>query len=386
MGRVLYGAKRDMIDYIQVYEKDTFKLVGIVDIFKSVIWHTQYYGVGDFEIYTTATEEHIELLKLDRWIVPSNTDRVAIIEKIQTTYTAQDGYMLIVTGRMAHSILDRRLIYHRTGNRCYPVLVSGNVQNAINLLINFCMINPSNTRRKYSGLSTAIESSPKQEQFIVDENGERTERQVTYDNLLTYVLGLLEEYNLGAYSKIVNNKIQFTQYAGEDLPHVFSVEFDNLVSSEYTQDKTSVKNVALISGAETQDTEGNTVKPQTTLLYDSQYSGLDRRELYIDGSSVDAYKEETTEEGDRIKYDETTYQNMLQGLGMTTLAGYKFIPTLSGQINVSNALLKFGIDYKLGDTVLIEDVRMKVYTRSRILEVTEVQDENGYNIDLVYGG
>ena len=382
MGRVLYGVKKAMIDYIKVYDKDTFKHVGIIDIFKSVIWHTQYYGVGDFEIYTTATAEHIKTLKRGFWVVPSNSDNVGIIEKIQTTYTAQDGYMLIVTGRMAHSILDRRLIYQRTGNRCYPVLVSGNVQEAINLLINFSMINPSNTRRKYSGLSTAIESNSNAN--ILDENGEKTERQVTYDNLLTYVLGLLEEYNLGAYSKIVNNKIQFTQYVGRDLFHVFSVEFDNLVSSEYIEDETSFKNVALISGAETQDANGNTVKPQTTLLYDSLYSGLDRRELYIDGSSIDATYED--DEGETVKYDETTYQNMLQGLGMTTLAGLKFTPTLSGQVNVTNALLKFGIDYKLGDTVIIEDVKMKVYSRSRILEVTEIQDENGYNIDLVYGG
>lgn len=373
-----------MIDYIQVYEKDTFKMIGIIDVFSSVIWHTQYYGIGDFEIYTLASDEHIRLLKRGYWLVPSNSNTVAVIEKIQTTYTAREGNMLIVTGRMGHSILDRRLIYQRTGNRCYPVLISGDVQKAINTLINFCMINPSNPRRKYSGLSVAIESSPEIEVVITDENGARTERQVTYDNLLEYVLGLLEEYGLGAYSKIVNNKIQFTQYVGRNLPYVFSVEYDNLLSSEYIEDESTYKNVALISGAETQDADGNTVKPQTTILYDSLYSGLDRRELYIDGSSLSATYDD--EEGNQVKYDETTYQNMLQGLGMTTLAGLKFVPTLTGQINVTNALPKFGVDYKLGDKVIIEDVRMKVYSTSRILEITEVQDENGYSIDLVYGG
>lgn len=370
------------IDYVGIYDKNTFKMIGIIDVFKSLIWHDCYYSIGDFELYCLATDENINLLKRGRWIVPSNSNRCAIIEKIQTTYNQSEGNMLIVTGRMAHSILDRRLIYQRTGNRCYPVLVSGNVQEAINTLINFCLINPSNVRRRYSGLQTVIESTS--DALILDENGEETERQVTYDNLLEYVTGLLEEYNLGAYSRIDEGILQFVQYAGEDKPFVFSTEYDNLVSSEYVEDETEYKNVALISGQETQDADGNTVKPQTTLLYDSQYSGLERRELYIDGSSLDATYED--DNGDNVKYDEATYQNMLQGLGMTTLAGLQKISSLNGQINVTNALLKFGQDFKLGDTVIIEDVRMKVYARTRILEATEVQDENGYNIDLVYGG
>lgn len=370
------------IEYIGIYEKDTFKMIYIIDVFRSFIWHDCYYSMGDFELYCLATDNNIKYLKRGNWIVPSNTNHCAIIEKVQTSYNQTEGHMLIVTGRMAHSILDRRLIYQRTGNRCYPALVSGNVQDAINSLINFCIINPSNTRRKYSGLQTVIDSTSSA--IILDENGEETERQVTYDVLLDYITGLLEEYNLGAYSRIDEGILQFVQYVGEDLPYVFSTEYDNLVSSEYIEDETSYKNVALVSGQETQDSEGNTVKPQTTLLYDSLYSGLERRELYIDGSSIDATYED--DNGDSVKYDETTYQNMLQGLGMTTLAGLQNIKSLSGSINVTNGLLKFREHFNLGDTVIIEDVRMKVYARSRILEATEVQDENGYTIDLVYGG
>ena len=373
----------ERIEYAEIYDATTFKLLGVVDLFNSIIWHTCYYDIGDFEIYCNATEKNAKLLKRGNWVKTPISDEIAIIEAIETTYSAQDGYMLVVTGRMATSILDRRLIYQRTGNRCYPALVSGNVQTAINLLINFSMINPSNPRRRWDKLSTFIESASPA--VITDETGARTERQVTYENLSDYVVGLLKEYGLGAKMKLLSNGLQYVQYVGKELGLVFSTEFDNLVSSNYTENEQSFKNVALVSGAETQDSQGNTVKPQTTILYDSAYSGLERRELYVDGSSIDAYKEEENAEGEREKYDEATYQSMLQGLGMTKLAEVKNILSLSGVINVVSARERFRKDYNLGDTVFIEDSRLKVRASTRILEATEVQDENGYNIDLVYG-
>lgn len=373
----------ERIEYAEIYDATTFRLLGVVDLFKSIIWHSCYYDIGDFEIYCNLSENNKRLLKRGHWVKIPISDEVAIIEGVQTTYTAQDGYMLIVTGRMATSILDRRLIYQRTGNRCYPALVSGNVQDAINLLINFCLINPSNIRRRWNKLSTFIESTS--EAIITDETGARTERQVTYDNLSDYIIGLLKEYNLGARMTFSGNGLRYVQYKGSELPLVFSTEFDNLVSSDYTENEQSYKNVALISGAETQDAEGNTIKPQTTILYDSAYSGLERRELYVDGSSIDAYKEEENAEGEREKYPESEYQSMLQGLGMTKLAEVKNIVSLSGVINMISARERFRKDYNLGDTVFIEDSRLKVRVRTRILEATEVQDENGYNIDLVYG-
>ena len=50
-----------MIDYVEVRDEN-LDLLGIIDAFNSVIWNSVYYGVGDFEIYTRATEEAIQLL------------------------------------------------------------------------------------------------------------------------------------------------------------------------------------------------------------------------------------------------------------------------------------------------------------------------------------
>lgn len=51
-----------MIEYIEVRDS-TFTLTGVVDIVQSVIWKTEYYGCGEFEIFAKLTPASRELLK-----------------------------------------------------------------------------------------------------------------------------------------------------------------------------------------------------------------------------------------------------------------------------------------------------------------------------------
>ena len=294
--------------------------------------------------------------------------------------------MLVVTGRMGTSILDRRIVYKRYGTSyiVYPTIINGNVQQAINSLINDCFINPIDSQRKYSSLMTEIASASSA--VLTGDDGKPAERQITYKGLLEYVEALLQEYNLGAKLIFKNNVLCYSQYVGKEVPMIFSTEFDNLTSSEYTESEASYKNVALVAGQEEQienDDGTSTTKRQTTLIYGSQYAGLNRREVYIDGSTISKTYED--ENGEEQKYDDATYQSMMRSYGKNELAGMKRIKSLSGAINVTTAGVNFRSDYNLGDIVIIEDKKLNVYSKSRILEVTEVQDENGYSIDLVYG-
>lgn len=379
-----------MIEYAEIYDSTTFKLLGVVDVFKSFIWHTCYYSTGDFEIYCQETESNVNLLKMGRWITIPNDDNVAIIESIQTTYTAQDGRMLVVTGRMATSVLERRIIYKRYGTSYIvnPTIINGNVQKAIAQLIDESFINPIDSQRKWESLITEIASSS--DAVLTNDDGIPAQRQVTYDNLLEYVEKLLQEYSLGARAIIKDYKICYQQYVGKNVPIIFSTEFDNLVSSEYTESDTEYRNVGLVAGEEQteeqENEDGTTTEKkwrQTTLIYGTQFSGFDRREVYIDGSSISRTYED--DNGEEQEYTDAEYQSLLRSFGKNELAGMKKIKSLTGAINVTTAGIDIRDDYNLGDLVTIQDRKLNVYSESRILEATEVQDENGYSIDLVYG-
>lgn len=374
------------IDYAEVYHSTTFKLLGVVDVFNSLIWHTCYYSTGDFEIYCPESANNVKLLKIGNWVKIPNDSNIAIVENIQTSYSAQDGRMLVVTGRMATSILDRRIIYKRYGTSyiVYPTIINGNVQDAVNSLISDCFINPIDSQRKWASLTTRIASAS--EAVLTGDDGNPAERQVTYKGLLEYVEGLLQEYNLGARMIMQDGMLCYEQYVGDNVPFIFSTEFDNLTSSEYQESETEYKNVALVAGEEEQieNEDGTTTtKRQTTLIYGSQYSGIDRRETYIDGSSISRTYEDDA--GEEQEYTDAEYQSMMRSYGKNELASMKKIKSLTGSINVTTTGLEIRRDFDLGDIVTIQDRKLGVYSDSRILEATEVMDSNGYSIDLVYG-
>lgn len=374
------------IEYIEVYrlnkQQDRVSIIGLIDEFNSVIWHTCYNSTGDFEIYCAINDNNLNYRIGDFVRCPLNND-VGIIERIEKTFTDKEGYMLLLSGRMADSILDRRIIYRRIGNKPYPVILTGNVQKEIDYLIKICFGNGyvGNTGiRNIPLFNYRIEkASP---QVIVDEEGKSSEKQVTFDNLLEYVQALLLEYGLGirAYlpDGIGEKQIYLSQYVGEEKDLVFSTEFDNLNSAELIKDDTTYKNVALIAG------EGEGTERQTTVLNNDRYSGLDRYETFVDGSGISKTYE--GDSGEEQTYTEAEYQSLLQQEGKQKLAGMEKTVTFSGDAELLVSGLEFRKDFYLGDIVTIEDSTIGFSGKVRILEATEVQDEKGYTINFVYGG
>jgi hypothetical protein len=57
----------------------------------------------------------------------------------------------------------------------------------------------------------------------------------------------------------------------------------------------------------------------------------------------------------------------------------------NGDVNVDIGIHKLGQDYFLGDIVTVQDNYIDKYINVRITEVTEVQDDNGYTVDIVFG-
>ena len=133
-----------------------FNAVGILDSFKSFIWTDRYASAGDFEIYTPASLETIELLQTERYLYCNGTEHVMIIEGFKTDSDADDGKYLIITGRSLESILDRRIIWKQTN-------IDGNLQNGVQKLLNENIISPEDGQRRISN-------------FIFEES---TDRRIT---------------------------------------------------------------------------------------------------------------------------------------------------------------------------------------------------------------
>ena len=374
------------IEYVEIRDFSTRALTGIVDTAKSVIWHAVYYGVGDFEIYAPATPAHLDLLQTGRYVTRPDSDEVGCIERVELRQNPQDGSMLTASGRFAKSILDRRHIYKMLSlYQNTATILRGNVEAAVRQVVSDNAIACGFDAARNIDILT-LGRLCGDAAVIVDENGKPSQKQVSYDNLLTYTDGVLQEYGLGA--KILldkeTKKLQYLIYRGADrsadntdgnAPVIFSREYDNLTSSTYTVDIAQVKNAVLIGGA------GEGLERFYT-LYQPYMSGIFRRETWVDASRISKkYKDDN---GEEKEYNSVEYDLMLKEEGKQKLATTQVEETFDGEINTTFGAWRLNRDYNLGDVVTVQDNRIGKYADVRITEITEVQDENGYSIEAKY--
>lgn len=374
----------DSIEYVEIRDADR-KAIGIIDTAQSIIWHSVYYGVGDFEIYIQATETALAILQVGNYVTRPNDIEVGIIESVEITDSLGNGKMIVAGGRFAKSILDRRHIYKLSGHTNTATILSGNVETAIRQVVSDNAINCTfDTRRNIPVLALgAVAGITK---TIVDENGNAAQKQVSFDNLLTYTEEVLKEYEIGAIATLDEStrKFLYTLYEGADRtsgnmagnePVVFGKEFDNLTDSSYSFDETNEKNTALIGGA------GEELDRFYALIDGGK--GLDRRETFVDANSINrTYKNESDVEQ---TYTDAEYTAMLKAQGNQSLKELKAAESFTGSIDLTNGNYIYNRDFSLGDKVTIQDNDIGKYVDVRILEITEVQDENGYSIEATYG-
>lgn len=373
-----------MINYVEIRDR-TRAAVGIIDNAKSIIWKNEYYGVGEFEIYVAATDKTIELLKEDYFVTRPNNSEIGIIEHVNVTYSAQDGRMIVASGRLAKSILDRRHIYKLNGNSNSATILYGEVETEVREVItNNAIACPFDSNRNIAELELGTLKSYTER--IVDSNGNSARKQTTYENLLTYTDELLQEYALGARIVIdkETKKLQYEVIKGVDRtvgnsagnpPLIFSEDYDNLSDTNYDYDKTALKNTALIGG------EGEGVARFYSLIASTE-TGIDRRETFVDASSI---SQKYTENEVEKTYSDEDYNEMLNTKGKQELAALSIVETFEGTIELISSGLRYGVDFGLGDLVTIQDNKINKYLNVRILAVSEVQDDNGYMIELEYG-
>lgn len=373
-----------MIEYVEIRNAET-DLIGYIDTAQSIIWHSVYFGVGDFEIYTKATPQALAILKEYNYVTRPNEIEIGIIESVRVVNDKIEGKMIVAAGRFAKSILDRRIIYNLSGTVNKATILRGNVEiNIRNVVYDNAIFCPFDNKRNIEILELGAAAGIPA--IIVDENGAAAQKQVSYDNLLEYTDKVLQEYGLAAIVILSAERksLQYIVYGGIDrsvdnktdaLPVVFSQEFDNLISSEYVYNTTPEKNTALIGGA------GEGTARFYALLAGSA-KDLNRREMFVDAASISkTYKDESEVEH---TYTNAEYTAVLKQQGKKDLAPLKVEESFSGVIDIVNGNYVYNRDFFLGDIVTIQDNELQKYTNARITEVTEVQDENGYTVEAIY--
>lgn len=375
-----------MIEYLEVRNSNR-EIIGILDDFQSIIWETNYYSTGAFEVYLQAVPQYINVLQIGNYVTRPDDENIGIIENINVEYSEEFGKMIAASGRFAKSILDRRIIYNASGNTTgklsiSPVISSGLVETAVRKLVTDHIISSPQTARNISFITLGeLQGITKK---IVDESGKNTQVQTSFGNLLEYTDEMLHSYELGAKMVFDRETLQlkYTVYEGKDrsrnntqnnLPIIMSQEYDNFFSSKYEKNTTQIKNTALIGG------EGEGADRFCTMIGINAI-GLNRREVWIDASAQSKTYEVN---GEQKQYTDDEYLALLKSAGTQTIADYQTTEIYDGELNIN--ALTYKTDFNVGDIITVEDNELNIYINPRIIAVIENQNESGYSISISYG-
>lgn len=344
-----------------------FKTIAVIDEYTSIIWTRRYFECGDFELYLPATHELLDILKCNHYIYRKDCDTVMIIEAITITTNSESGNYFTVSGRSAESILSRRVI---------------NPPSYWNI------IEPGN--RASSIISPVIEVQLTDERRIneIDENIQHgdednilTERydspQPLGKNLYEHTVEIIKQYGTGMKFIFNEDKTKFIIffYNGQNRTRnqtknsrvIFSKDYDNIISSEYSIDFKNLSNVALIAGAG----EGaDRIKSWVSKDYWTP-SGLDRYEMYVDARDLQK------EKNGNILSD-NDYREVLKTRAKEKMAEASIVEGFNAEVETS-LQFEYKKDWDLGDIVEIE-TEYGINAQARIIEVIECDDETGYKV------
>lgn len=409
---------------VWVFDSSSITPLGVIDVVTGLTWEEKFADAGNFELWCPLTDVNVELLQEDNliWI---GGESAGVIEYKELSTDDSGVQTIHIQGRLAESYLDYRTIYP-------TVSVSGKTSNTLRTLVNNNLINPEDSDRKIPNIELATD----QEEF-----GESASYQKTGDSVLTESSRLCDANNLGFRLQFLPReyKFVFRVYEGTDRtldqaevnPVLFSSELDDILESNYSHNKSELRNLAYVAGEDSG--ENRKVQPVGSA------SGLSRRELYVDARDIqsevswncvtvtkteildaDTNKvritttktltnpdtlETKTSTSSEVKFDEyategtvtqestelvpmadSAYYALLSERGKTSLEDYKDIEAFSATLRTFGVTgYEYGVDFFLGDKVTVYDARLKVRINAVVTSVMTTYDEDGERLYIVFG-
>lgn len=334
-------------------------IVDLIDEYKSCLWCSRYYEAGEFEL--VVLPDKFEYLQIGNYVMRRDDETVMIIEKRQVTSDIEDGNLLTVSGRSLESILSRRIVWN-------TITYKGELSGFFEKTLNENIIKPTDNDRKISN-------------FAISDDSITTDitisKQTSYENIYDLFVEICKGNGLGfkILLDLESKTFYFCLYEGinhsymQDVnPYItFSKKFDNLATSDFSENKESFYNVALVGG----EGEGSDRKKETVSVDGKTKTGLNRYEVFVDAKSLSTTNSE--------EITDAEYLEQLKQAGAETLAENTMIQDFDAEIITGIKNYEYGVDFNIGDIVQIVSEYGGSYS-ARITEIDYNEDSAGYNL------
>lgn len=331
---------------VRVYSRD-LRFQGVSENQTSITWTRRYFGAGEFEVHAPITAENVNLYRLDNLVWLQGAVEAGIIEELKYEETSSRNE-LVAKGRFLESYMDRRIVY--------PT-------------VNFEGYTEVGMRTLISGLT---EGFPYVELGELQGFDEEVAFQCTWKNLLDVETKLAKSANLGFRLRpdFSARKIYFEVYQGLDRTRgqhersyaEFSDDYDNINSATYVINDQLEKTVAYVAG------EGEGASRVVVVVGDTEGTGYDRRELYVDAKDI------SSDDLTTAQYKAALAQRGIEKLNENVLS------TSLECVAIPYGNFNYKVNYDLGDIVTTRKSNWGIGQDLRITEIQEVYEHGAMQV------
>lgn len=219
------------------------ELVGILEVYRSVIWEEKAFGSGSFSVDALITPESNALLVPDNiiWIEGETAGVIGYIQE----QSGKDGPYITVKGPELTGILEQRILWGQYD-------MTGTPPAIMHQLVNDCCISPTRGNPAESRVIPGLVS------LTPAAGGDSIRVQKTGGTLLEALeqLGAAFGVAFGVRFNPAIPRMEFWTRWGQNRsinqdtndPVFYSTELDDVLSSEYSYNAQDWRNVALVAG------------------------------------------------------------------------------------------------------------------------------------------
>ncbi len=378
----------------------TTELLGEISNYESLFFTRSWNGIGDLELRINRYMNYTDTLQKGNIIIIGKDIHKAYQIKHREIELDEDGKITenwLIKALELKSVVGQRITIPPP-DTAYDNK-SGPSETVIKHYINNNLVNPVDVNRKIEQLYIAPDL----------ERGTNLSYSSRFKNLAEEVEIISSNGSLGwvVYLDILNKLWVFDVKEGRDLsvnqnvnsPVIFSPKFESIKDMKYVQSDLNYKNSAIVAG------QGEGVERRVTEV--GTFSGLDRHEIFIDARDVEEVDDEDnpipeediikalTERGEQ-KLNGLTQEEYLEAQLLTpivrtrTTNEYSFLSTFQiseNQVKETEMLSPFNyeIDYDLGDIVTIQNPDWGITLNTRITEIKEIYEINGFKLEASFG-
>lgn len=363
---------------LEIFSIRTRERVDLIRTYDFCQYEDVFNGIGTFVLKVPYTEKSLSYLNDEYFILFDNGILGLIKYRGKVT---EEMSTVEIRGYLSNHILNYRS-FLKTAS------YSGKRTDVVRAMVNDLLIANQDSRRNISfiKLATNTEFIPDAASVSCQNTGKKLGDviQATLEPIgYGYELyPIIEKYNETLDTPTNLSALEFRVIRPTDRtigntegnsPIVFSMELNNLLRLLFEEDSFSKCSTAIVAG------EGEAQERKILEVGDTEVSGIDRIELYVDARDLQSEKDN----GDIIP--DAEYQAMLKQRGEEYLDENKVFLSFEGTISTGSMSYEYGKDFFKGDYVSVVDRELNLVIDTRISKVTKSSTKTGEIIDITFG-